>query len=72
MDGVDRHTESPGLCPVDIDTIVWHILLAVGTDLREDGAAGGQTEELIAGFHELGVADTTAVEQLQFKALAAA
>jgi len=72
VDGSERHAEGAGLVPIHVDAVLGRVLLAVGADLGEDGALGGHAEELIAGFHELGVAEAAAVEQLEIEALAGA
>ncbi len=75
VNGGDGHPERAGFVPVHIHPVFRHVFQAVGADLGQDRAVGGRrvhgrhAQELVAGLHELFVAQAAAVQQLEVKPL---
>ena len=67
MDGGNGNAESTGSFPVHIDPVFGYILHAVRSHFGEALILGSHAEELVPGFHQFLVTESSPVQQLEVK-----
>ena len=65
VDGGDGDAQGAGLFPVHVDPVFGHVFHAVGPDFRQALVLCRHAEELVAGRHQLLVAEPAPVQQLE-------
>ncbi|OPX94620.1 MAG: hypothetical protein A4E58_02520 [Syntrophorhabdus sp. PtaB.Bin006] len=67
MDGGNGDPKGARPFPVHVDSVFGHIFHAVGSHFGKTLILSSHTKELVAGLHELLVAKSTSVQQLEVK-----